>query len=150
MTASISISVQEDDFSLDAELALMSDAQIGAIASFIGTVRDIQGDLKSLTLEHYPQMTERQIALIADQAAEKWPLQAVRIIHRIGRLLPQDNIVLVAASSAHREAALEAVHFMMDYLKTDAPFWKAEETEKGINWVSARLTDDNAKDKWEE
>ena len=149
MATSISISVQEEDFSLDAELASMRDATVGAIATFIGTVRDIEGDLKSLTLEHYPQMTERQIALIAEQAAEKWPLHAVRIIHRIGRLLPQDNIVLVAASSAHREAALEAVHFMMDYLKTDAPFWKAEETEKGTNWVSARLTDNDAKDKWE-
>ena len=149
MENTISISVQEDDFDLNSELAALKDDNIGAIASFVGTVRNSDGDLKSLTLEHYPEMTERQIARIAEQACRKWPLGSVRIIHRIGRLLPQDNIVLVAASSAHREAALEAVHFMMDYLKTDAPFWKAEETEDGTNWVSARLKDDDAKDKWQ-
>lgn len=149
MSIAISISIQEDDFSLDSELACLRDKQSGAIASFIGTVRDSDSSLLSLTLEHYPDMTERQITKIANEAAQKWPLMAVRIIHRVGKLLPQDNIVLVAASSAHREAALEAVHFMMDYLKTDAPFWKAEETETGINWVTARLKDDDAKNKWQ-
>ena len=149
MDTIIHISVQEEDFSLDAEQASMREQGIGAIASFVGTVRDVDGRLKSLTLEHYPEMTEHQIRLIAHQAAEKWPLGAVRIIHRFGRLLPRDNIVLVAASSAHREAALEAVQFMMDYLKTQAPFWKAEETEDGIRWVNARLKDDDAKQKWQ-
>ena len=147
--AAITISVQEDDFDVTSELDALKDDKTGAIASFIGTVRDSDGHLKSLTLEHYPEMTERQITRIAEQACQKWPLSAVRIIHRIGRLLPQDNIVLVAAASAHREAALDAVHFMMDYLKTDAPFWKSEETEKGINWVSAHSKDDDAKDKWQ-
>ena len=142
------IEVREGDIDPSFEIAQLRSHKIGAISSFFGTVRDIQGDLKALHLEHYEGMTETQIAAIATKAMAQWDLHGVRIIHRIGRLEPQDMIVMVAASSAHREASLKAVHYIMDYLKTDAPFWKAEETEKGLSWVEARAADDEAKDKW--
>ena len=142
------IEVREGDIDPSFEIAEMRDDKVGAISSFFGTVRDITGDLKALHLEHYEGMTEKQIEAIAMKAMAKWDLQAVRVIHRIGRLAPQDMIVMVAASSAHREASLQAVHYVMDYLKTDAPFWKAEETENGLSWVEARAADDKAKDKW--
>ena len=142
------IEVREGDIDPSFEIAQLRSHKIGAISSFFGTVRDIQGDLKALHLEHYEGMTETQIAAIANKAMAQWELHGVRIIHRIGRLEPQDMIVMVAASSAHREASLQAVHYIMDYLKTDAPFWKAEETENGLSWVEARAADDEAKDKW--
>lgn len=146
--ADIFIKVTEDDFIIDDEVTALKQATVGAIAVFIGTVRDISGELISLTLEHYPQMTEQQLGVIAAQAASQFDLNGLRIIHRVGRLAPTENIVLVAAASAHREAALKATHLVMDYLKTDAPFWKAEETKEGQSWVSARTDDDLAKDKW--
>lgn len=146
--ADLFIEVREGDIDPSFEIAQMRSHKIGAISTFFGTVRDIQGDLKALHLEHYEGMTETQIAAIATKAMAQWDLHGVRIIHRIGRLEPQDMIVMVAASSAHREASLQAVHYIMDYLKTDAPFWKAEETEKGLSWVEARAADDEAKDKW--
>lgn len=146
--ADIFIKVTEDDFIIDDEVTALKQAAVGAIAVFIGTVRDISGELISLTLEHYPQMTEQQLGVIAAQAVSQFDLNGLRIIHRVGRLAPTENIVLVAAASAHREAALKATHFVMDYLKTDAPFWKAEETKEGLTWVSARETDDVAKEKW--
>ena len=142
------IEVREGDIDPSFEITQLRSHKIGAISSFFGTVRDIKGDLKALHLEHYEGMTEAQIAAIATKAMAQWDLDGVRIIHRIGRLEPQDIIVMVAASSAHREASLQAVHYIMDYLKTDAPFWKAEETEKGLSWVEARAADDEAKDKW--
>jgi molybdopterin synthase catalytic subunit len=142
------IDIREDDIDPSFEIAALTASSVGAISLFLGTVRDSDGDLISLTLEHYEGMTERQIENIANQAINKWSLDGLRIIHRVGRLLPQDKIVMVAASSAHREASLEATHYVMDYLKTDAPFWKAEETKQGTSWVQARRSDDNAKDKW--
>ena len=145
----IIIRVGPDEVSLDAEIKQISEAATGAIATFTGIVRDSGGGLISLTLEHYPGMTEKKLHQIADQACQYWPLNAIRITHRVGRLLPSDMIVFVAASSAHREAALNAVHFIMDYLKTEAPFWKAEETSAGTHWVDARESDDKAKEKWQ-
>ena len=146
--ADIFIKVTEDDFIIDDEVTALKQAAVGAIAVFIGTVRDMSGELISLTLEHYPQMTEQQLGVIAEQAVSQFNLSGLRIIHRVGSLAPSENIVLVAAASAHREAALNATHFVMDYLKTDAPFWKAEETKEGQSWVSARTDDELAKDKW--
>lgn len=144
----IFVDVRAADIDVAAEVEALKAKGVGAISLFFGTVRDSYGDLKALHLEHYEGMTQKQIAVIAQKAQETWDLSGIRIIHRIGRLEPQDMIVMVAASSAHRTASLEAVHYMMDYLKTDAPFWKAEETDKGLSWVEARAADDVAKKKW--
>ena len=143
------VSITQDDIDPSYEVAQLKAHSVGAISCFFGTVRDTNKSLKALHLEHYEGMTEKQITAIADSAFAKFSLEGLRIIHRIGRLEPQDMIVMVAASSAHREASLEAVHFIMDYLKTDAPFWKAEETAEGRSWVSARDSDERAKDKWQ-
>lgn len=145
----IFISVREDDIDPTYEINQLSHSTVGAIASFFGTVRDSNSDITSLHLEHYEGMTQKQITAIAQTAADRWSLHGIRIIHRIGRLEPTDMIVMVAASSAHRAESLEAVHFIMDYLKTDAPFWKAEEIGKSLKWVDARETDKTAKDKWQ-
>ena len=145
---SVFVNITEGDIDPSYEIAQLKSESVGAISLFLGTVRDTHGDLKALHLEHYEGMTQKQIAAIADKAIAKWALDGLRIIHRIGRLAPQDTIVMVAASSAHREASLEAVHYVMDYLKTDAPFWKAEETSQGLSWVEARAADDAAKKKW--
>ena len=142
------INVTTDDIDPAYEIAQLKENAIGAISLFFGTVRDTHGELIALHLEHYEGMTEKQIAVIAEKAIAKFELNGLRIIHRIGRLVPQDMIVMVAASSAHREASLKAVHYVMDYLKTNAPFWKAEETEKGLSWVEARAADDMAHEKW--
>ena len=147
--ASVTITITEDDIDPTFEVAQLKEQTVGAISLFFGTVRDTDGSLTALHLEHYEGMTQKQIGAIAEDASRKWPLNGIRIIHRVGRLLPQDTIVMVAASSAHRTASLEAVHFIMDYLKTDAPFWKAEETLQGISWVDARITDETAKQKWQ-
>ena len=131
------------------EMAQLQNRHMGAISVFIGTVRDDYDDeLVALHLEHYETMTRNKLHDIAAEASERWSLGQLRVVHRIGRLLPEEMIVLVAASSAHRADSLEAVHFVMDYLKTDAPFWKAEETKEGLSWVSARDADDIAKEKW--
>ena len=127
------------------------DARVGAVCSFIGTVRDRNegAAVASMELEHYPGMTERQLAGIEDEARRRWPLQAVLIIHRYGRLEPGDRIVLVATASAHREAAFESCHFLIDWLKTRAPFWKSEEFPDGrTRWVEAKAEDDAMAERW--
>src|SRR5215467_15628706 len=135
------IRVQEGDFDVGAELEKLSagNHQVGGVASFIGLVRDIapagSGASASMTLEHYPGMTEKRLAEIEAEAQRRWPLAASLIIHRYGRLEPGDRIVLVATASSHRQAALEACEFLIDWLKTKAPFWKKEQTPKGARWV---------------
>ena len=142
------IRVQREDFDIGAELAAMSRGKtgIGGITSFVGLVRDVAGDqqIGAMTLEHYPGMTERQLAAIADEARRRWPLEDLLIIHRYGRLEPGDRIVLVVTASAHREAAFASCHFLIDWLKTKAPFWKLEETPEGERWVDAKADDDAA------
>ncbi len=147
------IKVQQDDFDIGAELAALTDGRtdIGGLASFVGLVRDLHGDqaVSSMTLEHYPGMTEKMLAEIEAEAHARWPLDASLIIHRYGRLAPGDRIVLVATASAHRQAALESTAFLIDWLKTKAPFWKAEATPEGEHWVEARASDDDAAARWE-
>ena len=145
----IRISVQEADFDVGAELAALPEETlgVGAVASFIGIVRG-GGGLFALTLEHYPGMTEAALHKIAEQADARWPLTAITILHRVGRLVPGERIVLVAAASGHRAAALEAVGFLIDWLKTHAPFWKREEGTFGHRWVDPRGTDDVAAARW--
>lgn len=144
------IIITADDFDAGAEIEALRLAGVGAIATFSGIVRDNaeNPDLIAMTLEHFPGMTEQEIQTIIDEARERWPLQAVRVIHRVGRLLPQENIVFVATASAHRQAAFDSAAFIMDYLKTRAPFWKKEETRAGAAWVEAREDDDIALQKW--
>lgn len=148
----ITVRVQREDFDTGAELAALpaGNRSIGGIASFTGLVRDMAGDGRgaSMTLEHYPGMTERQLAAIAADACRRWPLEACLVIHRYGRLLPGDRIVLVATASAHREAALASCAFLIDWLKTRAPFWKLEDDGNGQRWVEARAEDDAAAAKW--
>jgi len=144
------IRVQTEDFDIGAEVAALSEGRhdIGAVVTFSGTVRDKTGDLVAMELEHYPGMTEKELARIEQEARERWPLEASLIVHRVGRLLPGENIVLVVTASAHRQAAFEAAEFLMDYLKTRAPFWKREETADGGNWVDARESDDTTAARW--
>jgi molybdopterin synthase catalytic subunit len=146
------IRVQHEDFDVGAELDRLAagNHRIGGIASYVGLVRDVGGDdrVSSLTLEHYPGMTEKKLAEIELEALRRWPLDASLIIHRYGRLEPGDRIVLVATASAHREAALAACHFLIDWLKTDAPFWKSEDISAGERWVEARAEDDSARERW--
>jgi molybdopterin synthase catalytic subunit len=146
------IRVQREDFDIGRELDRLAagDSSIGGVASFVGLVRDIGGQdrVSALTLEHYSGMTEKKLAEIEAEANRRWPLSASLIIHRFGRLEPGDRIVLVATASPHREAALAACHFLIDWLKTDAPFWKSEETPDGERWVAARAEDDDAARRW--
>src|SRR4029077_12694780 len=146
------IRVQREDFDVGIELERLTagNHRIGGVASFIGLVRDMGGGerVSALTLEHYPGMTERRLAEIETEAHRRWPLDAVLMIHRYGRLEPGDRIVLVAPASAHREAALAACHFLIDWLKTEAPFWKSEETPAGERWVDARAADDPRAARW--
>ena len=146
----VSISVQAEDFDAGREIdALTAEAGVaGAVASFVGLVRDENKSLAAMTLEHYPGMTEKAIGEIVDTAMQRWSLFGVRVIHRIGRLLPGDRIVLVVVSSKHRGEAFAACEFIMDYLKTQAPFWKKEETPDGGCWVEARASDDEAASRW--
>ena len=144
----ISVRVQQADFDPAAELALLESLGIGAVASFTGLVRG-DDDLIAMTLEHYPAMTEAALRAIADEAAGRWPLAGITVIHRHGRLVPGDRIVFVATASSHRAAALESCAFLIDWLKTDAPFWKREEWADGsARWVEAREADDAAKARW--
>jgi molybdopterin synthase catalytic subunit len=147
------IRVQREDFDTGAELDRLAagDHGVGGVASFIGVVRDRGGPegVSALILEHYPGMTEKKLAEIEAEANRRWPLSASLIIHRYGRLEPGDRIVLVATASPHREAALAACHFLIDWLKTDAPFWKSEETPEGERWVAARAEDDEATRRWQ-
>lgn len=146
------IRVQNGDFEIGKEIETLRKGRtdIGAIVTFTGTVRDThgEGDVTAMTLEHYPGMTEKELARIEEEAHARWPLQASLIVHRVGRLEPGDNIVLVITASAHREAAFEAARFLMDYLKTSAPFWKRESGPRGDNWVDAKETDDAAAARW--
>lgn len=146
------IRVQEQDFDVGHEILTMSAGNhaIGGLCSFVGLVREMAGssDIGAMTLEHYPGMTEKALEKIEAEANERWPLEATLIIHRYGRLEPGDQIVLVAAASAHREASFEACHFLIDFLKTKAPFWKLEDTSEGPKWVDARSSDDAAAARW--
>jgi molybdopterin synthase catalytic subunit len=149
---SATIRVQREDFDVGAELEALSHGKtaIGGITSFVGLVRDIAGGqpITAMTLEHYPDMTKRELQAIADEARGRWPLDAVLIIHRFGRLAPGERIVLVATASAHREAAFQSCHFLIDWLKTKAPFWKLEETPEGARWVDAQASDEAAAKRW--
>ena len=146
------IRVQEDDFDIGAELERLTAAAggAGAVSCFVGLVRDFSGGetVSAMTLEHYPGMTERQLGKIEAEARERWPLDAVLIVHRHGRLEPGDRIVLVATASAHRKAAIDACSFLIDWLKTRAPFWKLEETPEGGRWVDADPEDTVAEERW--
>ncbi|MCH8111119.1 MAG: molybdenum cofactor biosynthesis protein MoaE [Proteobacteria bacterium] len=146
------IRVQREDFDVGAEIEALrtGNTAIGGIASFVGTVRDFAGDtpVTAMTLEHYPGMTERELERIEQEANERWPLEGSLIIHRYGRLELGDRIVLVVTASARRQAALESCAFLIDWLKTKAPFWKKEETPGGENWVDARDSDDAAAARW--
>ncbi|MBB5017603.1 molybdopterin synthase catalytic subunit [Chitinivorax tropicus] len=146
------IRVQTDDFDVARELAALraGNPAIGAVAMFVGLVRDINegAQVGGMTLEHYPGMTEKSLQRIVDDARQQWPLQAVRVIHRVGPLAPLDQIVFVGVASAHRGDAFAACEFIMDYLKTQAPFWKLEHTAEGARWVDARESDQQAADRW--
>ena len=150
------IRVQRDDFDLGRELAALTagNHKVGGLAVFVGLVRDMTGPgpggaaVEAMTLEHYPGMTEKLLAEIEAEARARWPLEASLVIHRYGRLEPGDRIVLVACASAHRQAALEACNFLIDWLKTKAPFWKLEEGATGAKWVAARDSDDAAAARW--
>jgi molybdopterin synthase catalytic subunit len=146
------IKVQREDFDIGAELAALTqgNTKVGGLALFVGLVRDVvaQGGISAMTLEHYPGMTEKRLAEIEAEARSRWPLEGVTIIHRYGRLEPGDRIVLVATTSSHRQAALDSCAFLIDWLKTKAPFWKLEEGAHGADWVEARESDDRAVEKW--
>lgn len=145
--------VQHEDFDAGAEIARLraGNPKIGAVASFIGVVRDLNegADVATMTLEHYAGMTEKALDGIVAQARERWDLYDVLVIHRVGELKPTDQIVLVVVTSAHRGEAFAACEFVMDYLKTEAPFWKKETTPDGTRWVDARDSDDAARGRWE-
>ena len=146
----MAVRVQTEDFDVGAESrALQADA-VGAIALFVGTVRGMSSDngVTAMTLEHYPGMTEAELERIEAEARARWPLEDVTIIHRVGRLEAGDQIVLVGAASPHRQAAFGAAQFIMDFLKTDAPFWKAEERGDKTSWVDARESDNSARERW--
>jgi molybdopterin synthase catalytic subunit len=155
----MAIRVQREDFDLGAELEVLTrdNPGVGGLCSFVGLVRDLHPDagdgpeagrVAAMTLEHYPGMTEKMLARIDAQAHQRWPLAASLVIHRYGRLEPGDQIVLVATASAHRDAAFDACRFLIDWLKTQAPFWKREETADGDRWVEARSSDDTAAARW--
>lgn len=149
----MTIRVQEADFDIGAELAALraGDARVGALASFLGLVRDLNdgASVSEMTLEHYPGMTEKALEEIVADAKGRWDIYDALVIHRVGPLKPCDQIVLVAVTSAHRGEAFAACEFIMDYLKTRAPFWKKEVTPDGSHWVDARDTDDSAAARWQ-
>jgi molybdopterin synthase catalytic subunit len=146
------VSIQTEDFDLSTEVARLREAEkgIGAVCSFIGTVRDRNDGqrISTMELEHYPGMTEKSIEAMIDEAHQRFDIFGARVIHRVGLLQPLDQIVLVAVSSAHRGQSFEACEFLMDYLKTQAPFWKKEQTPEGARWVDARVSDDAALARW--
>ena len=145
------IIVQTEDFDLASEVELIksTNSSIGALVSFIGTVRDLTSEsLVSLTLEHYPGMTEKSLRSIAEKARKKWEIESVTIIHRVGTLGIGDQIVLVITSSKHRQAAFDSCNYIMDFLKTDAPFWKKEVSDKEEKWVGKRESDEEQKKRW--
>jgi molybdopterin synthase catalytic subunit len=146
------VRVQQADFDLSAEVARLraGDPRVGAVVTFVGAVRDMNegASVAEMELEHYPGMTEQSLARIVDQACARWPLAGAVVVHRVGPLKPMEQIVLVACSSAHRGEAFAACEFIIDYLKTEAPFWKKEQTPDGARWVDARVTDEAAMAKW--
>jgi molybdopterin synthase catalytic subunit len=146
------VSIQTADFDLGAEVTALraGDPGVGAVAAFVGTVRDRNDgqDVSAMELEHYPGMTEKAIEAMIDEAMKRFRIRAVKVIHRVGPLAPLDQIVLVAVTSAHRGDAFQACEFLMDYLKTQAPFWKKEQTPEGARWVDARVADDAALARW--
>ena len=152
MIAHVTIRIQEADFDIAREIAALTKGRsdIGAVVSFSGICRGSEGgeSIAALTLEHYPGMAEAEIARHADTAMSRWPLSGVSIVHRVGRILPGENIVLVLTASEHRQAAFSAAEFLMDYLKANAPFWKREESAGGTNWIEARHHDDDAAARW--
>ena len=152
MTANVTIRIQEADFDIASEISALTNGRtdIGAVVSFSGICRGSEDGeaIAALTLEHYPEMAEAEIARHADTAISRWPLTGLTIIHRVGRIVPGENIVLVLTASAHRQAAFQAAEFLMDYLKANAPFWKREESAAGTSWVEARHHDDDAPRSW--
>ncbi|MFT3814152.1 MAG: molybdenum cofactor biosynthesis protein MoaE [Acidovorax sp.] len=146
------VSIQTQDFDVSTELAALraQDARVGAVCCFVGTVRDRnEGDVVAeMELEHYPGMTEKAIEAMIDEAMRRFAIFGARVVHRVGRLQPLDQIVLVAVTSAHRGESFQACEFLMDYLKTQAPFWKKEQTPQGARWVDARVADDKALARW--
>ena len=148
------VSIQTEDFNLGVEIATLraQDGRVGAVCSFVGTVRDrtsgIAGQIQSMELEHYTGMTEKSIEAMIDAAHARFDIFGARVIHRVGLLQPLDQIVMVAVTSAHRGESFAACEFLMDYLKTQAPFWKKEQTPEGAKWVDARVSDDAALAKW--
>jgi molybdopterin synthase catalytic subunit len=148
----VQVRVQAEDFDVAAEVAQLraGNARVGGIVTFVGTVRDLNegADVAEMELEHYPGMTEQSIETIIEQAKARWPIYGALVIHRIGPLKPTEQIVLVAVTSAHRGEAFAACEFIIDYLKTEAPFWKKEQTPDGARWVDARVSDDAALKKW--
>jgi molybdopterin synthase catalytic subunit len=152
MAISVTIRIQETDFDIAREIAALTKGRtdIGAVVTFSGICRGAEGgeSIATLTLEHYPGMAEAEIARHAEMAASRWPLTGLTIIHRVGRIQPGENIVLVVTASVHRHAAFEAAEFLMDYLKAHAPFWKREEGASGTSWVDAREHDNAAADRW--
>ncbi len=150
------VTIQAEDFDLSTEVAALRerDPAVGAVAAFVGTVRDRNrgeadaGQVAAMELEHYPGMTERSIEAMIDEAMRRFDIRAARVIHRVGLLQPLDQIVLVVVTSAHRGQAFQACEFLMDYLKTQAPFWKKETTPEGAHWVDARVSDDEALRRW--
>lgn len=149
---SFDVRIQTEDFSMEREVAALrtGDARVGAVCVFVGTVRDRNdgSGVASMTLEHYPGMTEKSIQMMLDEAQKRFDILAARVIHRVGELQPEDQIVLVAVTSAHRGMSFQACEFLMDYLKTQAPFWKKEVTPEGARWVDARVSDDQALARW--
>ncbi len=149
---SFTVSIQTQDFDVSQELAALraDDARVGAVCSFLGTVRERNdgSSVASMELEHYPGMTEKSISAMMDEANKRFDIFAARVIHRVGLLHPEDQIVFVAVTSAHRGESFKACEFLMDYLKTQAPFWKKEVTPEGARWVDARVSDDQALARW--
>jgi len=152
MSVTATIRIQQADFDVEKEIAALSKGRtdVGAVVTFSGVCRGSENGepIAALTLEHYPGMAEAEIGRHADEAMSRWPLKGLTIIHRFGRIAPGENIVLVVTASSHRQAAFEAAEFLMDYLKTNAPFWKREESEKGTSWIEARDHDDDAAARW--
>ena len=151
------VTIQTEDFDVSQEIDLLraQDLRVGAVCSFVGTVRDTRAltgqaldEVQAMELEHYPGITEKSIEFMIEQAHQRFDFYAARVVHRVGRLLPADQIVLVAVTSAHRGESFKACEFLMDYLKTQAPFWKKEQTPQGSQWVDARVSDDAALARW--
>jgi molybdopterin synthase catalytic subunit len=152
MAAAVTIRIQQADFDVGHEIAALTKGRtdIGAVVSFSGICRGSENGepIAALTLEHYPDMAEAEIKRHTDEAMSRWPLSGLTVIHRVGRIVPGENIVLVLAASAHRQAAFEAAEFLMDYLKANAPFWKREESAAGTSWIEAHDHDDAAAARW--